>query len=168
MQHLSRDFFEQDTVQVAQNLLGKVLIFRDFKGIITETEAYKGGDDPASHAYRGSTPRTQVMFEKPGMTYIYLIYGMYYCLNLVTEQEGRPGAVLIRGLRLFHPESYVLNGPGKLCRHLNLTKEHNKIDIINSDFFYVIDMESPPLTFQTTSRIGIKKAQDKLWRFVAL
>lgn len=165
MQRLSRDFFEQDTVCVAQKLLGKILVFKNFKGIITETEAYRGEDDPASHAHRGPTPRTHVMFEKPGVSYVYLIYGMYHCLNIVTEPEGSPGAVLIRGIHLFNPYSHLLDGPGKLCRHLNLTKEHNRIDMISSDAFYVADASSP-ITFQVTPRIGIQKGREKLWRFV--
>ena len=166
MQRLPRNFFEQDTVQIARALLGKILVFKNFKGIITETEAYRGEDDPASHAHRGPTPRTQVMFEKPGISYVYLIYGMYHCLNVVTEPEGVPGAVLIRGLRLLNPEPYILDGPGKLCRHLQITKEHHGMDLVNSDSFYITKMKFDNVTHTATPRIGIQKGQDKLWRFV--
>ena len=168
LRRLERDFFERDTVDVAQDLLGKILVFQNFKGIIFETEAYRGNDDPASHAHRGPTPRTQVMFGKPGVSYVYFIYGMYHCLNFVSEGEGEPGAVLIRGLQLFEPESSILNGPGKICRALSLTKEHHNVDVTESESFYLLEsltQKKPNLT--ATPRIGIQKGKEKLWRFVS-
>ena len=162
---LSRDFFERHTVDVAQDLLGKVLVFNGFKGIISETEAYRGTDDPASHAHRGPTTRSRIMFEIPGISYIYLIYGMYYCLNVVTEKTGDPGAVLIRGLHLLMPAPLFLNGPGKICRQLKLTKEHHQIDLITSPTFYIADAPKVHI-FQETKRIGIQRGIDKHWRFV--
>lgn len=164
MKILKRDFYAQDTVHVAQDLLGKTLVFGNHQGIITETEAYIGQGDPACHAARGLTPRTKPMFGPPGHAYVYFIYGMYYCLNIVTEAEGTPAAVLIRGLWL--PESKVhLNGPGKLCRHLVITKEQNEYDLTQGRHFYVVHSDFKP-TYHITPRIGISKGQDKLWRYV--
>ncbi len=161
---LSRSFFERDTLDVAPDLLGKVLVFGPHRGIITETEAYRGADDPASHAFRGPTPRTLVMFGHPGFSYVYLIYGMYHCLNIVTEPKDTAAAVLIRGLWV---DGKHLNGPGKLCRYLELDKAHNGHDLIESKNFYVVD-EGIKLPFEATPRIGIKVGTEKLWRFVGL
>lgn len=162
MTRLDRSFFLAPTVQVAKDLLGKQLTFQNFSGIITETEAYHQIDDPACHAYRGKTPRNAPMFGPAGHSYVYFIYGMYHCLNIVTEPEGIAAAVLIRGLQL---ESIHLNGPGKLCTHLKITKEHNDIDLMVSNNFFVSDIGIKP-SFSATSRIGIRHGTDKLWRFV--
>lgn len=164
-ERLSRDFFERPTLTVAQDLLGKIMVFNKVAGVITETEAYIGLNDPACHAARGKTPRNAVMFGPPGFSYVYFIYGMYHCLNFVTEEEGTPAAVLIRGLMLMNPSPLHLNGPGKICRHLNITRAHNAIDLIESDFFNVKDSPLTP-PYETTPRIGIKQGQEKLWRFV--
>src|SRR6478752_1914574 len=94
---LQRDFFEAPTVTVARDLIGKKLVWKQKELVITETEAYIGDGDEACHASCGKTKRTEVMFGKPGCLYIYFIYGMYYCMNIVTEREGFPAAVLIRG-----------------------------------------------------------------------
>lgn len=160
---LTRPFFDRDTVTVAQELLGKTLVYGDHRGIITETEAYIGQDDPACHAARGLTPRTKPMFGPPGHSYIYFIYGMYFCLNIVTERDGFPAAVLIRGL--WHENGTHYNGPGKLCRALGLTKDQNDIDMISSPDLYILDTESIT-EFDATPRIGIKQGLDKHWRFV--
>jgi DNA-3-methyladenine glycosylase len=164
-ERLTRDFFDRPTLTVAQDLLGKIMIFKDSAGLITETEAYIGKDDPASHAYKGITKRTAVMFGPPGFSYVYFIYGMYNCLNFVTEEDGVAGAVLIRGLFLIEPAPLYLNGPGKLCKHLGITREHNALDITESDFFYIKDSSLSP-KYETTPRIGINRGQEKLWRFV--
>jgi DNA-3-methyladenine glycosylase len=164
-ERLSRSFFMRPTLTVAQQLLGKIMVFENSAGLITETEAYMGQDDPACHAARGKTPRNTVMFGPAGFSYIYFIYGMYHCLNFVTEEEGVPAAVLIRSLMLIKPAPLHLNGPGKLCRHLNITRAHNAIDVTTSDFFYIKDSPlSPP--YEATPRIGISRGQEKLWRFV--
>ncbi|MDF3034659.1 MAG: 3-methyladenine glycosylase [Alphaproteobacteria bacterium] len=162
MRRLDRSFFLRPTVQVAQDLLGKRLVFQNLSGVITETEAYHQDNDPACHAYRGKTPRNTPMFGPAGHSYVYFIYGMYYCLNIVTEPESIGAAVLIRGLKT---ETTLLNGPGKLCRHLMITKAHNAIDLITSDDFYVCDEGLTP-HFIATPRIGIRHGTDKLWRFV--
>lgn len=164
---LKRDYFLQPTLDVAQDLLGKVLRFKNYEGFITETEAYVGRDDPAYHAARGETPRTSVMFGPPGFTYVYFIYGMYFCLNIVTEAEDFPAAVLIRGISLFAPEIKRVNGPGKLCKELGVTTEHNRIDLTTSEEFFVED-KNITLQYVSTPRIGIKVGADRLWRFVAL
>ncbi|MBX4190313.1 DNA-3-methyladenine glycosylase, partial [Candidatus Parcubacteria bacterium] len=117
MKKLDRQFFEQKTLKVARELLGKYLVRRIGNKVIaakiTETEAYCGPNDKACHASKGRTSRTEVMFGKAGHAYVYLIYGMYHCLNIVTEKENYPAAVLIRGIG-------SINGPGKLCRELKI------------------------------------------------
>jgi len=159
---LTHNFYNRPVVEVAKDLLGKRLAFGSVQGIITETEAYGGSDDEASHAYRGITKRSAIMFGSPGYTYVYMIYGMYYCLNIVAEEEENPGAVLIRALML---PQIDLNGPGKVCRYLGITKNHNGIDLIHSDCLFVTH-GIPVLGYTATSRIGINKALDKQWRFV--
>lgn len=191
MEQLPREFYNRDTVTVARELLGKHLV-RILDGDrlecrITETEAYVASIDKACHAYQYKrTPRTETMFAKPGTAYIYLIYGMYCCLNLVTEPEGEPCAVLIRGLEpLIGTERIVknrfggtcdemtayqrknlLNGPGKLCKGLSLTREQNGLDL-TGDLLYVTAGEIPQ-EIHVGKRIGIdyaEEAADFPWRF---
>lgn len=162
---LGRDFFNRHCTEVARELLGQVLVFDRYRGVITETESYRGLDDPASHAFRGPTPRAKIMFGQPGLSYVYFIYGMYHCLNIVTEEEGSPSAVLIRGLKLLTPQSNILNGPGKICRELGITREHNGIDLVTNENFYITTGERIE-EFKTTPRIGIRMGVDKLWRFI--
>lgn len=166
MKKLKRAFFNRSTLLVAQELLGKVLVFKNFKGIITETEVYMGYSDPASHAFKGITPRSKIMFGKPGFSYVYLIYGMYHCFNIVTENEGFPAAVLIRGIQLFGDSDLHLNGPGKICRYFGITKAQNSIDVAKSEELY-LGCINQTFKFSKTPRIGIKVGTDKLWRFVA-
>ncbi|AIK96652.1 DNA-3-methyladenine glycosylase [Candidatus Odyssella acanthamoebae] len=162
---LDHNFFNRNCAVVAHDLIGKKLVFGEHAGIITETEAYRGADDPASHAHRGITPRSAIMFGPPGKSYVYFIYGMYYCLNIVTEPEGEASAVLIRGLKLLTPPLTHLNGPGKLCRHLGITTRHNGIDLLSDPTFYVSE-GIQDVDVNITPRIGIKKATEKPWRFV--
>lgn len=164
-ERLSRDFFNRPTLNVASELLGKVMIFGRHAGVITETEAYIGQNDPACHAARGRTERNAVMFGPAGFTYVYFIYGMYHCLNFVTEEEGCPAAVLIRGFMQISPSPLHLNGPGKICRDLGITRDHNGINVAESLSFYVKESPFSP-QYEATPRIGIKKGQEKLWRFV--
>ena len=154
MKKLTRSFFSQPTIKVAKELLGKVLARQTpqgkISGIITETEAYCGPKDLANHASRGKTERTKTMFGSPGHLYIYLIYGMYYCLNIVTEKENYPSAVLIRSIQPFEgidlmkkyrqkakQEKDLASGPGKLCLAFNLSKKQNSLDICNSKEIWV-------------------------------
>ena len=164
---LNRDFFNRNTVDVAKELLGKYLVRQvDDKLIkvkIIETEAYCGVKDLASHASKGLTPRTKVMFGPPGFTYVYLIYGMYNCLNIVTEKDGYPAAVLIRGV-----ESII--GPGKVCRELKIDRTLNNVDVIKSREIWIEEggekIKSPRI--KKGKRIGVDYAgkwKDKLWRF---
>ena len=164
MEKCEADFFLQSTLTVARSLLGQRLVFHHISGYITETEAYVGQDDPACHAARGLTNRTRVMFGPPGHSYVYLIYGMYHCLNIVTEAAGYPAAVLIRGLYI--PSSSLhLNGPGKLCRHLGITRQHNDINMTIHPEFYV-EHTGKLYPCDATPRIGIKVGVEKPWRFV--
>ncbi len=164
---LTRDFFEKNTNTVSIELLGKVLNFNKHQIIITETESYIGLDDPACHANKGKTKRTAVMFGPAGFSYIYLIYGMYYCLNIVTEIVNFPAAVLIRGGREVNSPYTLLNGPGKLCRFLGINKNYNAIDITTNNEFYIKNI-GLNLQFTQTSRIGINKGKDKLWRYCGI
>ena len=159
---LEYSFYKRHVVEVAKDLLGKKLVLGNIQGIITETEAYRGFDDEASHAYCGITKRNQVMFGPPGYSYVYMIYGVHYCFNIVSEEQGVPGAVLIRGLQL--PEIH-LNGPGKLCAQLGITKEHNGINLCESNYMFV-EGSTKIHSYLTTRRIGIKKAIEKPWRFI--
>lgn len=159
---LNRNFFDRDTIQVAKDLLGKQLFFHDKSGIITETEAYRGTDDPASHAHHSRTPRNDIMFREPGFAYVYFTYGMHNMLNFVTEENGIAAAVLIRGIQT---KDGLFDGPAKLTKYLGITRDHNKIDIIIDANFGVLNTDIKP-KFETTSRIGISKGTDLMWRFV--
>ncbi|UOD97708.1 DNA-3-methyladenine glycosylase [Ehrlichia ruminantium] len=165
---LKKSFYKQKSLYVASSLLGKMLLFNQHKGIITETEAYIGQDDQAAHSFHGYTKRTAVMFGNPGFSYVYLIYGMYHCLNVVTEPEGFPAAILIRSIILLSkntPHTKV-NGPGKICKILHITKEHNNIDMTANHSFCICDTNLNIDDYICTPRIGISKATDKFWRFV--
>ncbi|MDF2839184.1 MAG: D-3-methyladenine glycosylase, partial [Evtepia sp.] len=203
MPKLDHSFFNRDTVTVARDLLGRYLV-RKINGTllvcrITETEAYVGRVDKACHAYNYKrTARTEPLFSLPGTVYIYLIYGMYHCLNLVTEAEGEPCAILIRGCTAVsgeHAMSYArfgkppaalssyqrknfLNGPGKVCKALSLTKEQNNISLME-DTLWVCDspvdvglppdpQDAIPLVIHSGPRIGIDYAEEAIhfpWRF---
>lgn len=193
MARLTHAFFDGDTVDIAQALLGKYLV-RNRDGIllagrITETEAYIGRCDKACHAYNyRRTPRTETLFLGPGHAYIYFIYGMYHCLNFVTEPEGTPCAVLIRGAKAVKNENIIaenrfgrkadrltayqrknfLNGPGKLCRGLMLTREQNGLDLTDPAGPLTVCAGPPPQQIFTGERIGIDYAQEAArfpWRF---
>lgn len=169
MSIIKREFYERNTLDVAKDLLGKKLCRRIndkvLSGIIVETEAYTQ-DDPACHAFKGKTPRAITIFKKPGISYVYFIYGMYHCFNIVTEPEETAGAVLIRALEPLEPVVNT-NGPGKLCRELFITREHNEIDLTNETSCLWIEngIEIPANKIHTTTRIGIKQAIDYPWRF---
>ena len=199
MARLTQEFYAQDTVQVARALLGKYVVRRlngaILAGRITETEAYVGRCDKACHAYRfGKTPRTQALFLPAGHAYLYQIYGLHHCLNIVTEGEGEPAAVLLRSLepvagiaamcRLrFSTETptpqqrkHLLDGPGKICKGLSLSMYENQMDL-TGDVLFLCDA---PEDFGTPAcplpqericcgpRIGIdyaEEARDFPWRF---
>ena len=174
---LSREFFNRPTLTVAKELLGKFLVKDTFVGQIVEVEAYDGNIDPACHAFNGITPRTEVMFGKSGFSYIYLIYGMYFCLNIVTEKKGNGCAVLIRAVKPISGITKMIqgrgtnnvknlcNGPGKLCQAFHINMGDNMIDMCKSESFYVEDRAFIPSHIYTSKRIGIKKGAEFNWRF---
>ncbi len=143
---LSRSFYERGTIEVARELLGKVLVHGPAAGIIVETEAYLGGDDLASHSAAGITDRTRVIFGPGGHAYVYLSYGVHDCMNIVAEADGTPGCVLIRALqpigdldvmRARRPKARtdrdLASGPGKLTLALGITREHTGVDMTRGD-----------------------------------
>jgi DNA-3-methyladenine glycosylase len=162
---LLRDFYIRDVLDVAPALLGKNLVLFSSgnelsKFMITEVEAYRGMEDKACHASKGRTPRTEIMFHEGGRLYMYFIYGMYWMLNIVTEKENVPQAVLIRGLE-------NLSGPGKLTRTLGLDKSFYGEDLTSSDRIWIEETCRKPV-IRTSPRIGVDYAgdwKDKLWRF---
>jgi len=181
---LDRSFYERPTLEVASDLIGKVLVRRlagrNLAGRIIETEAYIGPSDLACHASRGKTPRTSVMFGPAGVSYVYMIYGFYFCLNTVTEAEGYPAAVLIRAVeplenipvmrRLrYNPQhdTNIASGPGKLCMALSIDKGLNAVDLAGK----VLWIEERGLevgTIDRGPRIGVDYAgayKDKPWRY---
>lgn len=192
MEKLTKDFYEGDTIEVAKSLLGKILVHRvngiELMGRIVEVEAYVGAIDKACHCYNNKrTKRTEVMFGHPGYAYIYLIYGMYYCMNIVTEREGEGAAVLIRALEPIgeieemaanrYKKQYkdlnkrqiknLTNGPGKLCSALNITGD-NYGDDLTGNKLYVVDDGYKILSIGISSRINIDyadEAKDFKWRF---
>jgi DNA-3-methyladenine glycosylase len=144
MQKLPRVFYDRDTITVAQELLGKQLVHVvngvERIGKIVETEAYLGPHDLAAHSARGLTKRTQVMFGPAGYAYVYLIYGMYYCMNVVTEREGHASAVLLRAVEPIKNITERTQGPGLLCKALAIDKQLNAHDLFGDNFYIADDM----------------------------
>ena len=171
---LPRSFYARKTLTVAKNLLGCFLV-REARGkiwraMITETEAYVGEKDLACHASRGKTPRTEVMYGEPGHAYIYMIYGMYYCLNIITEKKDFPAAVLIRAVKVDNVEYNKTNGPGKLCKFLKIDRKLNKWDLTRGENLWLEKPAQNPAKrdIMAGQRIGIDYAQhcrEYLWRF---
>ena len=171
---LPRDFYARPTLKVARDLLGKVLGLETPGSTkmarIVEVEAYLGGRDPASHAYRGPTPRTAPMFGPPGRSYVYFVYGMYYCLNIVTESDGVAGAVLLRGAEPLagfdDAEARALAGPGKLARAFGLTTEHTNLDLVRSVLTVRDAPPVPPARVVRSVRVGLNDhaTTSKPWR----
>jgi len=170
---LSRKFYTRPTLTVAKDLLGKYLIVSNgsnkFVGKIVEVEAYMGEKDKASHAYGGKkTPKRKLMYSEGGFVYIYLCYGMYWQLNFVTEQKDVPQCVLVRALEPVLPESdlkeikNLANGPGKLCRWMNLDKSFNEEDLAKSDKIWLEDRgeEIKKSQIVACERIGIDYAKE--------
>jgi DNA-3-methyladenine glycosylase len=183
---IPRSFYSRPALEVASDLLGKVLVRRfdrkNLSGRIVETEAYVGPHDLACHASKGHTPRTSVMFGAPGHAYVYMIYGFYFCLNVVTERVGYPAAVLIRAVEpienvgvmrsLRHDpdrDTNIASGPGKLCMAMSITKELNGADLLGN-IMWIEDRGLDPEVIETSPRVGIDYAgeyKDKPWRFFA-
>jgi DNA-3-methyladenine glycosylase len=163
---LPRSFYERPTEEVARALLGKLIVRRPEDGgrvrlaRIVEVEAYLGVRDAASHARRGPTPRAAIMFGSPGHAYVYLIYGIFHCLNVVTEPDGVAGAVLIRAAApLDAPDESELRGPGKLCRALAITLAHKGVDLTGAASpLSLADDGAPPPRVARSPRIGVDYA----------
>jgi DNA-3-methyladenine glycosylase len=170
---LSREFFAEPCLAVSQALLGMHLVHKVgqqvFAGRIVETEAYVGVEDQACHARFGPTKRARLLFGPPGHAYVYLIYGMYDCFNVVTQPTGAPSAVLIRALEPDAGVDEKTDGPGKLCRALRITRLQNDADLTRSRELWIEDRGTPAQRIVATPRIGIEYAgawAKKPWRFV--
>jgi len=177
---LRRSFFARPTLTIAKDLLGKLIIRKIGRHFlvcrITETEAYRGEDDLACHASRGRTQRTEPLYGIPGTAYVYLIYGMYHCFNIVTERKEFPSAVLIRGCIPVTKDgdderNRTLTGPGRLCRELQITKTQNGVDLTTDKKLWIADdgRRIRPEEIQKTPRIGVDYAKHCAtypWRFV--
>ncbi|WP_291635446.1 DNA-3-methyladenine glycosylase [Clostridium sp.] len=192
-QKLTRNFYARETLQVARELLGKILVHEvngvKLSGKIVEAEAYIGSIDKACHAYGGKiTPRLTTLYGRPGIAYVYFIYGMYHCFNVITKEEGFPEGVLIRaiepidGLELMSNFRYkkpyneltkaqiknLTSGPSKLCIAMSINKENNNQDLCTSKLYIEDSVENEIVEIIETKRIGIdyaEEAKDFLWRF---
>ncbi len=176
---LPHGFYARNTVEVARDLLGKIVVHGTTAGRIVETEAYLGSDDLASHSSKGLTERTSVIFGPPGRAYVYFIYGMYECLNLVAEPPGQPGCVLIRALEPLCGISQMrgrrrsakrlrdlASGPGKLTMALGITRALYGRDVTHGDFTVRRLRPERKYKILTTPRIGIRHCADWPLRFV--
>jgi DNA-3-methyladenine glycosylase len=191
---LKRSFYERDTALVARELLGKILLVCPEKqglkgwtcaGRIVDIEAYYGLNDPASHASKGATPRSKIMFEMPGIAYVYFCYGNHYIINAVTEKFGTPGAAMIRAIEPLAGFSLMImrrktdimknltNGPGKLTKAFGINKDFNGMDLVDiKSKVIIIDVDRLKLFPEVNKseivckpRIGIKNGADALLRF---
>jgi DNA-3-methyladenine glycosylase len=188
-QKLPRQFYLQPTLRVARKLIGKYLIREIGRthliGKIVEVEAYLGSKDPASHAFRGQTPRNEVMFRQGGHMYVYFTYGMHFCSNVVTEAEGIGHAVLLRAVEPVHgmeimarnraltvqsevDARQLCSGPAKLCEAFAITRGENAIDLCGKQMWIaedIVDRKRQPV--HTSSRVGITRGREHAWRFYA-
>lgn len=193
MKKLSKKFYNRPTLEVSKDLLGKYLVHHvgtdEYMSKIVEVEAYIGDIDKACHAYNNKvTPRTKVLYKAPGTAYVYLIYGMYYCFNVVTEEEGKAAAVLIRAVEPIYgmekmaenrykkkineiSKKQIINltsGPGKLCMAMNITKENNEMNLCGENLYITENKEKEEFHIITTTRINIDYAEEAIdfpWRF---
>src|SRR5208282_4693719 len=163
MRKLPRSFYDRDTVTVARELLGKWLVHvsRGVEriGRIVEVEAYLGPHDLAAHSARGLTERTKVMFGPPGHAYVYFIYGMHYCMNVVTEREGHASAVLLRAVEPVKNVTGRTCGPGLLCRAMRIDNRLNAHDLLSDNFFIAAPPETGPLVIVKRPRVGVDYAR---------
>ena len=180
-ERLMRSFFDRSPDEVAHDLVGTVLVVhdrnREARALVVETEAYGGVDDPASHAFRGPTKRSAVMFGSPGVLYVYRIYGLHWCMNVVTEAANTASAVLLRAAELYgspsdarsEKESVLLRGPGNLTRGLGVTGDDNGMDCCQELESRITFCEGTASDVQSrisqTPRIGISKGQERLSRY---
>lgn len=192
MKKLDRQFYNRDSIIVAKELLGKVLVHeiggQRISAKIVEAEAYMGLEDKAAHSYNAKrTPRVEVMYGDPGFAYVFMIYGIHYCFNIVTSEKGKPQAVLIRAAEPLEGTEWMAhrrfgrsyqqlttsqrkgltNGPGKLCSAFSIDRRLNGIDLCNTEL-YIEEGKSENLSIVTTKRVGIDyamEAKDYPWRF---
>jgi DNA-3-methyladenine glycosylase len=175
---LARSFYARPAIDVARDLLGKVLWHGETAGIIVETEAYLGGDDLAAHSAAGITPRTRVIFGPPGHAYVYLSYGIHECLNVVAERVGDPGCILIRalepvaGIEQMHQRRPgitevrdLARGPGRLTQALAITRRQNGADLTRGDLLIRMPPHRGPIEIEVSPRIGITRCVDWPLRF---
>jgi DNA-3-methyladenine glycosylase len=180
---LPREFYSRSTLDVARDLLGSILVRRGKRGNvlagrIVEVEAYIGEEDPACHASHGLTPRTEVMYGPPGHAYVYFTYGMHHLLNAVTEPEGSPAAVLIRGIeplvgieqmrhrRGSRPDRQLTTGPAKICAAFDVDLRLNRTDLTCPPL-YIAESEEPLReSIRWTPRIGIRRGRKRRWRCI--
>lgn len=181
MNRIARQFFEIPTLELAEQLLGKIFVRSlpgniCLKGRIVETEAYLGKDDEACHAWRGKTKRNSVMFHSPGTIYVYFTYGCHYMLNIVSEPEESAGAVLIRAMeplegtafmqqqRKSSRETTLMSGPGKLTQALAIDSSSNGKNLFGNEFFIEDAPALPKNMIGTSTRVGISKSCELPWR----
>lgn len=181
---LDQSYFEQDTLTVAQQLIGCHLVRKTDDQIIrvaiTETEAYKGSEDPASHASRGVTARNSLMFGDTGIMYVYFIYGMHCCMNIVAHRPNEVGAVLLRGGEVMEgidliranrgggiADRMLINGPGKLAKGLGINMDWNGYDLLQQPPKHIwLEYQEPHRPIRSTPRIGISKGIELPWRYL--
>ena len=163
MQKLPRSFYDRDTKLVARELLGKLLVHEAggirHVGKIVETEAYLGEHDLAAHSSKGLTPRTKSMFGPPGHAYVYFIYGMYNCVNVVTERDGHASAVLLRAVEPVLNVNDRSCGPGLLCRAMKIDRRLNGHDLLSDDFFIAASEHPERIVIVKRPRIGVDYAK---------
>jgi DNA-3-methyladenine glycosylase len=182
---LPRSFYARDSRELAPALLNKVLVTHTDDGVrlaarIVEAEAYCGSDDPGSHAYRGMTPRTEVMFGPPGHLYVYFTYGMHWCANVVATKDGDAAAVLLRaaapidGVEVMRERRVkarrdrdLLAGPARLCQAFGITGAHNGVDLVRGVIRIVDDGVAPPAAPGVSTRVGLAagRGDESLWRY---
>jgi DNA-3-methyladenine glycosylase len=177
---LGRAFYSRPATQVAPELLNKVIVSGGCAGRIVEVEAYCGGDDPGSHAFRGPTPRTETMFGPPGRLYVYFTYGMHWCANVVVDRDGTAAAVLVRALtplrgldemtgrrRAAPRRRDLCSGPAKLTQALAIDGTHDGVDLVRAERNVTIvdDGIGPPTQPGRSTRIGLTKGVDLRWRW---
>jgi DNA-3-methyladenine glycosylase len=193
MKKLNREFYNRSSIEVSKDLLGKFLVHKvdeeELVGKIVEVEAYMGKGDKAAHSYGGKrTLRNEVMYGEPGFSYVFIIYGMYDCMNVVTEKVGIPQAVLIRALEPIsdldklcelrygkkcedinkNQLKNLTNGPGKLCKALGITRKENAVDLCGDKLYILESDKEEPFNIVESKRINIdyaEEAKDYLWRF---
>ena len=177
---LSRRFFARPTIVVAQALLGHTLFHETSQGLvggrIVEVEAYRGPQDPGSHAYRGMTRRNSVMFGPPGHLYVYFTYGMHHCCNVVTEKDGVAGAVLLRAVepthgldimetrRITDDPHLLAKGPGRLCQAFGFAREHDGLDLVDGPA-WISRTKRLKAPIKASARIGLRAGIDEPWRY---